>query len=435
MRVLLPLLLLAPLLTGCLADDGPSAADAPPVAQSAEEAGAASGPAPSAPKGAFVVAPDAEARSETVVAYPAAIRTNAAKPPVELDLSDAFEAGDCRGFNFGPTEDALSAASRPRHWTSLAEHLAVGDVFQYEIAFSVTNTDAAWGEIHPFFAIGSDIMSHDDSTREGGTVSLNWTGQGYRTSEDEAAWVMVACWYGTMTQPVPYTLTVKLTFADSAIPAQAPIRVPVPADATRLFVRGVAFDPQKGVSSHFRLFDAQDDLVCECGLSSAEEVATVAVKGGDELVLLVDHTDNGFVSLAFDAPPTEDLEAMQVEWLRTSLVTSTGGPVDATVDVDLPKVPLFMSARVLGPPDGTPGAGKKTQLSLVNGRGEVLRQTWGGHTAMQVQGDGGMWLGFWPADWERTVDHHAFAPGAHVATIKAEALRGEVVLYTRQYVR
>lgn len=435
MRVLVPLLLLAPLLTGCLSGDEPPAASAPAIAQSAAEAGAETGPAPSAPKGAFFVAPDEDDKDETVAAYPATIRTNAAKPPVELDLSDAFTGADCRGLNFGEAEDVLQAASRHRHWTDLSEHLAVGDVFQYEVFFSYTNADTAWGEIHPRFAIGSDITSHDESTGQEDTIEVNWTGQGYRTGDDEPAWVMVGCWQGVMAQPVPYTLTVKLTFADSAVPSQAPIRVPVPADATRLFVRGVAFDPEKGVSSHFRLFDAQDDLLCECGLSSGAEVATVAVQGGDELVLLVDHTDNGFVSLAFDAPPTEDLEAMQVEWVRTSLVTSAGGPVDTTVDVDLGKVPLFMSARVLGPTDGSPGGGKKTQLSLVNGRGEVLRQSWGGHTAAQTDGDAGPWLGFWPGDWERVVDHHAFAPGAHVATIKAETLRGEVVLYTRQYVR
>jgi hypothetical protein len=46
-----------------------------------------------------------------------------------------------------------------------------------------------------------------------------------------------------------------------------------------------------------------------------------------------------------------------------------------------------------------------------------------------------MWLGFWPNDWDRFVDHHAFAPGTHSVTVKSDVLRGEVVLYTRQYVR
>ena len=437
MRALLvPLLLLAPLLTGCLSGDGDAPPAAAPVAKSAAEAGALSGEAPSAPKDAFSVAPDPAAQEKTVVAYPASIPTNPARPPVELDLSDSFEGADCRGWQLGGLDGALHAASRPRRNHDLREHLMVGDVFQYEVSLRFTNKDSAWGEIHPAFGIGSTVVVHEEPVGdEREEVVLNWTGQSYRASDDDMAWVRVMCAYGSMSEPVPYALTVRLTFADSAVPAESPILVPVPEGATRMFVRGVPFDATRGVGSHFRVFGADDRVVCECGLSSGAEVATVPVSGGDELVLLVDHTDNGFVSVAFDAPPTAPLRALDSEWVATPVLTAPGGALDQTVELDLPKVPLFMGAAVLGPSDRTPGGGKGVKLSAVNGRGEPLRVAWGGHVALMTGEDEGMWMGFWPGGWERVVDHHAFAPGLHVVTVKAEALRGEVVLITRQYVR
>ena len=438
MRVLiLPLLLLAPLLTGCLGDDADAPAPATPAAKTAADAGATGGPAPSAPKEAYAVAPDPEAKDQLVTAYPATVKTNPAKPPVTVDLSGKFSPGDCRGLNFGTIEPVLAAASVPRRVHDLSEHLAVGDVFQYEIALSFQNKDTSWGEIQAYYGIGSTVRATEEPTHaERGPVVVNWTGQGYRASEDDLAFVAVSCFVGLVTEPIPYTLTVKLTFADAAVPAEAPMRVPVPEGATRMFVRGVPLDPAKGVMSHFRLFHEDDTLLCECALSSAQEVATVEVQGGTELVLLVDHTDNGFVGVAFDAPGAEPLEALTTEWVIVPVVAGDGGPVDQTVEVDLPKVPLFLHAAVMGPEDGTPGGGRKTSIDLTNGRGQPLRVAWGGHVAMRLDDQGRQaWLGFWPGDWDYAVDHHAFAPGKHVAQVKADALRGEVVLLTRQYVR
>lgn len=368
--------------------------------------------------------------------HPVAIATNPARAPVVLDLSGEFKATDCRPFQFGSSEADLAAASHARRVWDLAESLQVGDVFQYDIALTFQNTDAAWAEIHPTFGIGNTIREHSEPVGElREPIAINWTGQSYRTSEDDPAFLRLSCHYGVITQPIPYTLTVTFTFADSAIPAEAPIRIPVPEGATRLFVRGVAVDPSKGVNSHFRVFGPDDQLVCECALSSAAEVTAVELAAAGDHVLLVDHTANGFVSVALDVPAAEPAEAMTVEMVQVPVLTADGTPnLDATVELDIPTVPLFMHAFVVSPEAGSPGIGKKTSLSLVNDRGEVLRISWGGHFTMPMP-EGMIWTGIWPADWEYMVDHHAYAPGKHVAHVQAEALRGEIVLFTRQYVR
>lgn len=433
----LTLALLVPLLAGCFSDDPATTGGDAPAARTAEDAGATTGPAPSAPKEAYEVAPDAEAKDKTVTAYPALVATNPAKPPVVVDLSDQFKPGDCRGLRFGDVEEVLATASRPRRFHDITDQLAVGDVFQYEILFRYESKDSAWGDIHPSFGIGSTVREHQDPTVDArGPVEVNWTGQGFRASEEDMAWVHVACWVGVHSEPIPYTLTVTLTFADAAVPAEAPMLVPVPEGATRMFVRGVALDGGRGVSSHFRLFGPDDALVCECALGAMDEIAIVPLTQAGDHVLLVDHTDNGFVSVAFDAPPTAPLVALQSEWIRTPLVSAEAGPVDETIELDLPKVPLFMNARVIGPDTPTPGTGQHTSVTITNGRGQPLRVAWGGHYAMQpFGGDNGFWLGLGPGEWAHDVDHHAFAPGTHVATVKSDLLRGQLFLLTRQYVR
>lgn len=433
-HLFLSLLLLAPLLTGCLGDDAEAPDETPAVAKDAEDAGALSGPAPSAPKQAYTAA-DPDAEGKTIVAHPVLVKTNPAKAPVSLDFSGEFKPGDCRPLNFGGVESVLMTVSNHRRIWDLADNLAVGDVFQYEIGLSFRNSADNWGEIHPMFAIGNTIVNHNDPVQEVEEVALNWTGQAYRASEDDLALLGLNCFYGVMKQAIPYTLTVKFTFADSAIPAEAPMLVPVPEGVTRMFVRGVALNPDQGVMSHFRIFDANDELVCECALGSNQEVATVSLPGPGDYVLLVDHTDNGFVSVAFDAPPEGEIQAMESEWVAYPVAKGDGAAIDQTVELDLPKVPLFMSAWVAPTADGLPGGGKKTSLAVTNGRGEVLRAAWGGHYAQRIDDQSAIWFGWWPADWEFFVDHHAYAPGAHVLHVKAEALRGEVILITRQYVR
>lgn len=430
----LALSLLAPLLSGCLGQDDTTPAAVSAVAASAEEAGATSGPAPSAPKEAYLVAPD-EASEEQVTAYPLSIRTNPAKPPVELDLSGEFKTADCApGFDIDGVQD------RRRFW-DLSEHLAVGDVFEYDVTVSFTNTDDSWAEIHPFFAMGSTVKGHTEPVRDvREPIVINYTGQSYRASDEDMAFLELDCWWGLVTDPIAFTVLVKLTFAEAAVPAEHPIRVPVPEGATRLFVRGVALDPAKGVNSHYRVFGPDDRLVCECALGSNQQVSTLELDQAGDYVLLVDHTANGFVSLALDAPPEADAEAMEVEWARTHIHHSDGGPVDTSVEFELATVPLLMHVQAASGDFSSPslGAGKKTGIVVNNARGEVMRVTYGGHLAGFVPvGDEwfNFWFGIWPDDWEYVVDHHAYGPGAHTAAIKAEAFRGDIFVITRQYVR
>ena len=427
--VLFAFLLLLPAFAGCLSggsDDAPPAADAAGVAKSAQDAGAKSGEAPVAPKEAFIV--------EEATAYPVPVETNAARPPVVVDFSGEFTQADCRPLNFGGLEEQLASASVNRRFRELTDVLQVGDVFRYEIAVSYQNSDTSWAEIHPAYAFGSTVQEHSESTQDMDDVLVEWSGQGFRASEDDMAWIFIGCFYGQLPRPIPYTYTVTLSFAEGAIPAESPLLLPVPDGATTLYVRGVPIDPAQGVMSHFRLFGPDDEVVCECALSSSEEATAVPLPGPGAYVLIVDHTDNGFVSAALDVPATTPMRALAAEWVQTSVFVAQGGAVDETVTLDLGSVPLFMAASVM-PADGA-GVGKKSHIDVANGRGEPLIATWGGHvTWTDPASEGTAWLGFWPGDWEFIVDHHAFAPGAHTVHVTAEELRGEIFLHTRHYVR
>lgn len=437
--LLLASLLLLPAFAGCLAGDEPAPADdAGAPAATAQDAGAVAGPAPSGAKDAYVVPASETEDAKEAVAHPVPVRTNEARPPVVLDLSDEFTSTDCRGLRFGMAEQTLQQASRPRRFHDLSDQLQVGDVFQYNVTLSFENADGRWAEIQAMYGFGSTIRAYEEGTADKrGLVTIAWEGQGYRTSDSDPSFIDVNCWFGQLQEPLPYTLTVSLTFADNAIPAEAPMRLPVPEGAARLFVRGVPLDGEKGVLSHFRLFGPDDRLVCECALNSDRQVATVELPGPGDYVLLVDHTANGFVSAALDAPAQEEMTAMEMEWRHLPLFTVDGeASAFRTFEFDVPTVPLLMHAYVVSPESGNGGAGRHTKLSVTNERGEVLRVGWGGHlTFDDPQGQGRAWLGMSPDGWEFFVDHHAYSPGKHVATLESEALRGQVVLVTRQYVR
>lgn len=422
--VALALLLVLPVFAGCLADDPAPASKEDLVARSAVEAGAKSGEAPVAPREAYAV--------EETTAYPLGIQTNAARAPVVVDFSGSFAPQDCRPLRFGEAEAVLGAASYPRRFLDIGDKVQVGDAFRYHIVVSYTNAADNWAEIHPAYGFGSTIQDHSESTQDMTDVVIEWQGQGFRASEDDQAWLFIGCNLAAMKTAIAYTYTLTLTFAEGAIPAEAPVLIQVPEGATKLFVRGLPIDPALGVQSHFRLFGPDDELVCECALGSSDEVATVPLAAPGAYVLLVDHTENGFVSAALDVAPAAPAQPLAAEWNVIPVFSAAGGSVDETVDLDVGRVPLFMAAGVIG--TGGAGVGKKTSLEVTNGRGTPLHVAWGGHVTWDTP-DGRAWLGIWPADWAWEIDHHAFAPGAHSASVSAEELRGDVVLYVRQYVR
>ena len=445
--LLLPILLVLPLFAGCLGGDEAPAATAPPVAKSAEEAGAKAGDAPVAASQPYQVTLGDEGASQAVVtAYPVTLETNAAKPPVTLDFSGEFDAASCNpmgGLPFG----GLGLAESWR-WSGFADSLEQGDVLSYAIEMRYTNTDQSWAELHLFYGVDTVQDYWEEPTGDKrGEVVMNFTGQSYRVDDDGPAWVGAACWYGAVTTPIPYTLTVTLTFAQGSVPSGAPMLLEVPPNATRLFVSGVPLDPTQGVNSHYRVFGPDDLLVCECGLSSAQTSASLALPGPGDYVILVDHTANGFVSFALDAPPAAPLKPLEAEWEMYPLLTASGEPVDTLVDVDLPSTPLAMNVWVFPPgfSEGAPtpdaGFGKDVSITLTNGRGEVVRTKLGGYATFHVGVPGAWTIGQWfpvvvpGGEWEFFVDHHAYGPGAHQAQLKASQMRGEAVLFAMHYVR
>ena len=435
---LLAALLILPAFAGCLNDDAPTATEAPPVASSAEDAGAVAGEAPSGAKEAYKVqaaANEAGDAKEEVVAYPLNLRTNPAKAPVTHSFEGVFNATDCMGIGLGPVADN-------NRFFDLSEMLTVGDVLAYDIQLSYEARQDNWAEIHLLVGMGNRIEGHNEPLGEQrGPIVQNFTGQTYRVTDDDFAFVSVNCWYGQASAPIPFKLDVKLTFAEAAVPAETPILFEAPEGATRLIVRGVPLDASQGVNSHFRIFGPDDALLCECGLGALDEASYWPIPAAGDYVVLVDHTSNGFVSLALDTVPSADLHPLQAEWVPYKVFTGDGSAVDATVNLDLPQVPLLMHAFSTAGGDGTSaGAGKGVQVTVTNGRGTPLAIKWGGYVAHQLRtpaANWNQWWGMWPeaAAWGYSADHHAYAPGGHQVHIKADALRGDVVVLTRQYVR
>lgn len=436
--VLLAALLALPAFAGCLSDDAPAGVDEPVVASNAEDAGATAGEAPSGAKEAYKVqaaANEAGDDKQEVVAYPLNLRTNAAKAPVERSFEGVFNQTDCMGFGLRP----VAVNNR---FFDLRDMLSVGDVLAYDVQLSYEARQDNWAEIHLLVGMGNRIEGHNEPLGDKrGPIVQNFTGQTYRVTDDDFAFVSVNCWYGQPSAPIPFKLDVKLTFAEAAVPAETPILFTAPEGATRLIVRGVPLDPSQGVNSHYRIFGPDDALLCECGLGALDEATYWPIPEPGDYVILIDHTSNGFVSLALDTAPSSDLHPLQAEWVPYKVLSSDGGAVDATVNLDLPVVPLLMHAFSTAGGDTTSaGAGKAVQVTVTNGRGTPLAIKWGGYFAHQVRSPAAnynQWWGIWPeaAAWGYSADHHAYAPGGHQVHVKAEALRGDVFVLTRQYVR
>lgn len=439
--VLAALLLAAPSLAGCM-DPSEAATEEPAdaIRPSAADAGAIAGPAPAAPSQPYTVtareAAPAEGSGEpaegvgetTTTAFPLRLETNPARAPERLEVKGTYNATECSYLgNLNPTMPSW------RH-IDLSALFEPGDVYAYSLNLTWTNTDQSWGDVHLFYGIGGKNGYNEGSTaRERGPLSAHFTGQGYRLDDDDPAWAAVACWYGQVTTPLDYTLTVEITFAQDAVPAETAIAVVVPPDATRLLVAGVPVDPARGVLSHYRVFGPDDGLLCECALSSADQASALRLPGPGEYVVLVDHTDNGFVSLALDAPPTRELRALNVEWSLIPLLRAEGGAVDEVVELEIPTVPLglYMSAAPAGRETGA-ALGKGIEVHVENARGLVVSVRWEGFASYRLVTPSS-WHQMWfpmplPGDWAYEIDHHAFEAGAHRATVKAEALRGEVAL-------
>lgn len=450
LRVALPLAAIV-LAAGCLAND-PDPAPAGDVAPLAEASGDGSLPGPAAPTGAYTVeaAPategdGAEAQAQSATAYPVRLATSAAKAPVTREFAGTYEPQDCTP-NGGVPLGGLGFAEGSR-FHDFTDDVAVGDVLSYDLRMTWTNTDASWAEIHLGFSIGSAGDFWQEPTSEVGERTINFTGQAFRGREEEQASLFVNCWYGQITEPIAYSITIALTFAEGAIPSSLPVQVAVPAGATRLFVSGLPASGAEGTPSHFRVFRPDDTVLCECALASDDQTAGVALDAGaGNYVVLVDHTANGFVTLALDAPNDGVAIPLALEWQQFDVFTSDGAQaVDETIAIDVPTVPLDMGAWVFAAGASAEGPfavglGKAYRLTVSNARGDVVRQAMAGHftyraAAPPVLGTSD-WLPLPVGDeWEFTQDHHAYDLGEHTVRVTADAFRGDVVVWARQYVR
>lgn len=447
MRTLCLLVALAAALAGCAS--GPSATEeSVPVKASAESAGAVDGPAPAAPKEAYAATASSatgSGESESLTVFPVLFPTNAAKAPFVEEYTGAFTPNDC-----SPNGQLLPSRFIPGgapKWWNVSEAFAPGDVFSYAVTLTWTNTDDSWADLHlgNTFGGASDYWQEPTNDKRGEVV-LNFTGQGYFGPAGRAM-VGADCWYGFTKDPIPFVIKLELTFAEGALPASTPALITVPDNATRLVARGVAVNPDEGVLSHFRVFKPDDTLLCECALDPMTAAATLPLIEGGDYVIIVDHTTNGFVSFGLDVVSPTPMKALSHKMTPHVIfkdLNENGFSKEAAITFD--SVPLSMRAWVF--PEGfserkapSAGAGSKYEIHVTSPRGEVLRQKMAAYATYRVSVPGVFSFQDWRpvavpgGEWEFYTDHHAYSYGTHLVNVKADQIRGDVVLFVQQYDR
>ena len=449
LRRFTPILLVAlalPAFAGCLGDDSPDSNDDGVVAASATDAGAVNGPAPAAPQDPYRVnaSPAGTGSSQTastITVHPARFATNPAREPDEITIDGSFTPADCNPAGNVP----LAGSSFQLH--DLSESIQPGDVYAWHASMTIDNSDASWGDMHLFYGFGVNTGGYNEFTGDKrGPFTMEFHGQAYRLNADDPVWVGAGCWFGFSGEQLHYQITIHVTYAEAAVPASLPVLLAVPDEATTLYARGVALDPNAPVTSHFRIFGPDDALLCECALLSNQEVSTFTLPSGGDYVILVDHTENGFLSLGLDAPPAADLRPLSAAPTYYPVYSSDGeNDLDTTVEVIFPSQPLNINSWVYAKDwqntDHDIGSGKNFRLTLSNSRGDVHHTYMAGYYthrfntpvmssqdwfAMPVSVDG---------EWDFYTEHHAFAPGPHLVEIKADAFRGEVGVWALQYQR
>lgn len=437
----LALLLVLPAFAGCLGADAPAPVTNDSVAATAADAGAKNGDAPSGPRGAFRVADD---ETQAEVAYPLALEGNAAKAPYTQSFEGVFEPQTCTPQGEPPLGLLGLAEGNHRYW--LEDVFAKNDVFSFHVEMRWTNSEDNWADLHLGYRFDEVRDYYSEFTgNERGEVVLEFEGQGLIVSDAVTSVLSADCWYGAVQRPIPYVINLHVSFAEAALPSQAPVQFTVPDGATKLFVSGVAIDESRGVTSHFRVFRPDDSLLCECALNSDQATKTVELDTSGEHIVLVDHTDNGFVSLALDAANDGALTPLASQWESFVLAEGDGGPIQTASSFDVPSTPLGVWAWVFAsnwPAMDPPGAGasRNLVLTITNARGPVHTMAMAGHVTWRGGVSGVISTNDWypspePGTWTFENEHHNFDLGTHDATVQADMLLGKVVGLTRHYIR
>ncbi|HVL46954.1 MAG TPA: hypothetical protein VM889_00175 [Candidatus Thermoplasmatota archaeon] len=433
MRAILIVLALAlPALAGCF---GP-AADMPApdplaAANDSVDAGAVAGTSPVGPKKPFKVEVDNASGTEKVVAHPVRFKTNPAREPIVVERAGTLNTTNCL-----PT--GRTPISHNWRWFSLGDDLRPGDVFTFDVALEYENKDNSWADLHLVYSIGGreggDYTARGDAR---GPQRQNFSDQGFH-GEDTYSGFGVVCWSGLILEPLAFKLTATLTFVEGGIPAGVPLQIEVPANATRFIVSGVPIDPAKGVLSHYRLFGPDDRLLCECALSSNKQAHATPLVGPGDYVLLVDHTDNGFVTVSLDAPSPERALPLGMRWKSWRFAVSDGETnPKKTFPIEFPTVPLRVGAGLdAEQAEVSLAVAKTATIHLANAHGDVLVRKIPGYVEYGVVGSGfGFGLPLVPGTREYRVDHHNFRPGPHTLEVSAEACRCHAVVHVVTYER
>ncbi len=422
----LALAVVAPALAGCLGggdDAAPSPASSAPPAPVPSVNGAspnATASGPTAPTGAF----DVERDGSRATVYPYVIPGQKARPARALDFAGEYAPEDCT------TILASDVVGDRFRYHDLTGDLEAGDAVVLNVTFTYSNTDQNFADLHLSTGVPGQSYYFSESVgdRRGEIVQSFEYQFSYAGGPDAWAFVGVDCWWAANVQTISYALTVRLTFGEGVIPAGSPHLVRVDANVTELRVTGAPAAPGVVVTGHYRVFDPADRLLGEFALNSDEAFDAVRAPTPGDYVIIVDHSENGMLALGADARPADpEVRILDVAWQPTTdLVTTAPGPVDETVTVEIPRVPLRISPWVR-PAEGGAALGKKITIDIDGPKGRVWHRqlpTYVGADLSRLGRTGTVLPG--PDPWESTYDHHALALGTHTVAIRADAFQGEV---------
>jgi len=140
----------------------------------------------------------------------------------------------------------------------------------------------------------------------------------------------------------------------------------------------------------------------------------------------VDHSEGGMLALGADAPPDDPvLVILDTDWGQFhDLETEAPGPVETSVQVEFPRVPLYVSPWLRPSFSGGASAGKRVAVDIDGPKGRLWHMqvpTYVGARVPNVIGIGTPLPGVDEFAFE--YDHHALAKGTHTVTVSADVRR------------
>ncbi|MHB8604464.1 MAG: hypothetical protein ACYDCK_04345 [Thermoplasmatota archaeon] len=433
-------------LAGCLSGATPKGAPAEKAASNAPTATAAdattTGAAIAAPSKPFqadsVANSDPNTKTSTTI-YPFVPHGQRDKAAQRIVLKGTFNATDCTV----PVANFFSPQLGSGQYQpfDLKKYFEAGDTFDMNETMTWTNTASDAADLHLFSFLPTDSFYHTAPTYgTTGPVTIMYDAQQAWPNDatNAYAWVGAVCFYATNAQPIDYTITLTITYLRGIAPAHTPVLLHVSQNVTELIASEVGITPAARVTAHYRIFDPDDKLLGSFALHSDGSAVRIPVKANGDYVLLVDHSENGYVAIGANAPPADnEMIFLKTQWAQKPLVNvEQPGPAAITATFVLPRVPLTL--YVYPAPAAQSGVAllHNFDLKVKGPLGPVEDDAIPGEAILHLPiCNSACYFGLPIPGWGYSYDHHALAAGEHTVNVNADEFSGSVYVSMMSYLR